>query len=121
MKSNESSSCELSLDSDNVILYLREGAQCINYYDVARALAEFVFTTPTVDINLISNKLSLSKEALKQRGIPVDLLMDANVSEAGKINCFTDLLNRIKFHADRQVYKAIFSLFYDFSNFKKNL
>jgi hypothetical protein len=87
-RANYHTGCELIDDNNKVLLYLRKGAQNIIYFDVAKALAQFVFTTPTADISLISNKLLLSEMELKQRGIPVDLLLNANESETGKINCF---------------------------------
>jgi len=75
-QSDFSSSCALELKNDRVMLYLLKDHVNIDYFEIARALAQFVFKNPDETIfYAISDKLSSSLEVLKGRGIPVDRLL----------------------------------------------
>lgn len=64
-----------------VTLYLRKSIKDIIYYDVAKALVEFVIGNSYELLDTISDRLSLKLEELKRRGVPVDLLLKKPISK----------------------------------------
>ncbi|UJR34613.1 hypothetical protein I4U23_027390 [Adineta vaga] len=78
---NESMFCSIVANDDNVILYLQEDEHEIEYFHIATVFAQFVFRKPSDEqISILKDKLFLSLAQLKRRNVPVDQLIDDNMS-----------------------------------------
>ena len=68
-----------------MVLYLRKAIKDIVYYEVANELAQFVFKKLFNDSDTISDKLSLSLEELRRRGVPVGLVIKSDQQPLSKL------------------------------------
>ncbi|UJR18092.1 hypothetical protein I4U23_004992 [Adineta vaga] len=81
LDSENASWCMLVYDTKNVMLYLRKDITNIDYYDIAAEIHAFCFIREVNYVHDISDKLGLSIEILRRRGIPVDRLLQSTHTE----------------------------------------